>query len=34
MAISSEYAQAVLDNNRLRVRLMLKDSLLIDKSFR
>ena len=34
MAISSEYAQAVRDNNKLRVRIMLKDSLLIDKSFR
>lgn len=34
MAISSEYAQAVHNNNKLRVRIMLKDSLLIDKSFR
>lgn len=34
MAISSEYAQAVRNNNKLRVRIMLKDSLLIDKSFR
>lgn len=33
MAISSEFAQAVRDNNLLRVRIMLKDSLLIDKSF-
>ncbi|SDV99347.1 hypothetical protein SAMN04487759_10180 [Kandleria vitulina] len=34
MAISSEFAQAVREKNNLRVRIMLKDSLLIDKSFR
>lgn len=34
MAISSEFAQAVRDENKLRIRIMLKDSLLIDKSFR
>ncbi len=34
MAISSEFAQAVRDENKLRVRIMLKDSLLIDKTFR
>ena len=34
MAISSEFSQAVKDGNKLRVRIMLKDSLLVDKSFR
>ena len=34
MAVSNEFAQAVRDENKLRVRIMLKDSLLIDKSFR
>ena len=34
MAISSEFAQAVRDGNKLRVRIMLKDSLLVDKTFR
>ena len=34
MAISNEFAQAVRDENKLRVRIMLKDSLLIDKTFR
>ena len=34
MAISSEFEQAVRDENKLRIRIMLKDSLLIDKSFR
>lgn len=34
MDVSSEFAQAVRDENKLRVRIMLKDSLLIDKSFR
>lgn len=33
MAISTEYAQAVSSNKILRVRIMLKDSLLLDKSF-
>lgn len=33
MAVSREYAQAVRDNNTLRVRIMLKDSLLVDKTF-
>ncbi len=34
MAISSEFAQAVRGGNKLRVRIMLKDSLLVDKTFR
>lgn len=34
MAVSKEFAQAVLEKNYLRVRIMLKDSLLIDKSFK
>lgn len=34
MAISSEFAQAVREKNTLRVRIMLKDSLLVDKTFR
>lgn len=34
MAISSEFAHAVRENNLLRVRIMLKDSLLLDKTFR
>ncbi len=34
MAISSEFAQAVKDGNKLRVKIMLKDSLLVDKTFR
>ena len=34
MAISSEFAQAVMGGNKLRVRIMLKDSLLVDKTFR
>ena len=34
MAISSEFVQAVRDGNKLRVRIMLKDSLLVDKTFR
>ena len=34
MAISSEFAQAVSEKNTLRVRIMLKDSLLVDKTFR
>jgi len=34
MTISKEFAQAVLEKNYLRVRIMLKDSLLIDKTFR
>lgn len=34
MAISSEFAQAVRDKNLLRIRIMLKDSLLVDKTFR
>lgn len=34
MAISSEFAQAVRDKNMLRVKIMLKDSLLVDKTFR
>lgn len=33
MAISSEFSQAVQEKNTLRVRIMLKDSLLVDKSF-
>ena len=33
MAISSEFAQAVCDKNLLRIRIMLKDSLLVDKTF-
>ena len=33
MAISSEFAQAVRDKNILRVKIMLKDSLLVDKTF-
>ncbi len=34
MAISSEFAKAVRGENKLRVRIMLKDSLLVDKTFR
>ncbi len=34
MAVSKEFAQAVLEKNYLRVRIMLKDSLLIDKTFK
>lgn len=34
MTISSEFAQAVRGGNKLRVRIMLKDSLLVDKTFR
>lgn len=34
MSVSNEFAQAVQDRNLLRVRIMLKDSLLLDKSFR
>lgn len=34
MDVSTEFAQAVRDKNLLRVRIMLKDSLLIDKTFR
>lgn len=34
MAISSEFAKAVMGGNKLRVRIMLKDSLLVDKTFR
>lgn len=34
MAVSSEFAQAVREKNTLRVRIMLKDSLLVDKTFR
>ena len=33
MAISNEFAQAVNNKNILRIRIMLKDSLLVDKSF-
>lgn len=33
MTISREFAQAVQDKNLLRVRIMLKDSLLVDKTF-
>lgn len=33
MAISKEFAQTVLEKNYLRTRIMLKDSLLIDKTF-
>ena len=34
MAISSEFAQAVRGGKKLRVKIMLKDSLLVDKTFR
>ena len=34
MVISSEFAQAVRDKKLLRIRIMLKDSLLVDKTFR
>lgn len=34
MTISKEFTQAVLEKNYLRVRIMLKDSLLIDKTFK
>lgn len=33
MAISSEFAKTVQERNVLRTRIMLKDSLLVDKSF-
>ena len=33
MAVSSEFAKTVQENNVLRIRIMLKDSLLVDKSF-
>lgn len=33
MAISSEFAKTVQEKNVLRTRIMLKDSLLVDKSF-
>jgi len=33
MTISCEFAQAVQDKNLLRVRIMLKDSLLVDRTF-
>lgn len=33
MAISSEFQNAVKEKNILRIRIMLKDSLLIDRSF-
>ena len=33
MAVSSEFAKPVEENNVLRIRIMLKDSLLVDKSF-
>ena len=33
MAISSEFQDAVKEKNILRIRIMLKDSLLIDRSF-
>ncbi len=33
MAVSAEFAQAVRDGNLLKVRIMLKDSLIIDRSF-
>lgn len=34
MDISSEFKQAVRDKKLLRIRIMLKDSLLVDKTFR
>ncbi len=34
MSISNEFAMAVKERNRLRVKIMLKDSLLVDKTFR
>lgn len=34
MSISNEFAMAVKERNRLRVKIMLKDSLLADKSFK
>ena len=33
MAVSSEFAKTVQEKNVLRIRIMLKDSLLVDKSF-
>lgn len=34
MSISNEFKDAVLDNNVIRIRIMLKDSLLVDRTFK
>ena len=33
MAVTQEFKQAVLQNNNLKTKIMLKDSLLVDTSF-